>query len=108
MEKSTTNTLYEFSPELGRNIAEAGLTTTEFATILLAKTDGRILFFSIATGFTTSALGAEGLAGPVEMHIGNGYMPDHGALALQLLRDFPALRATFAHRFGPRMQGWAI
>lgn len=73
---------------------------TEFATILLTKADGRILFFSMATSFTTAALGAEGMARQVEMHIGNGYMPDCGAFALQLLRDYPTLRAIFARRFG--------
>ncbi len=73
---------------------------TEFATILLTKPDGRILFFSMATSFTTAALGAEGMARQVEMHIGNGYMPDNGAVAVQLLRDYPILRAIFAKRFG--------
>ena len=73
---------------------------SEFATILLTKAGGRILFFSMATSFTTAALGAEGLARPVEMHIGNGYTPDHGAVALQLLREFPLLRAIFERRFG--------
>ena len=73
---------------------------TELATILLTRKDGRILFFSMATSFTEAALGAEGMARQVEMHIGNGYMPDHGAVALQLLRDYPALRAIFARRFG--------
>jgi L-erythro-3,5-diaminohexanoate dehydrogenase len=73
---------------------------TEFATILLTRTDGRILFFSMATSFTSAALGAEGMARQVEMHIGNGYMPDNGAVALQLLRDYPALRTIFAKRFG--------
>ncbi len=73
---------------------------TEFATILLTKPDGRILFFSMATSFTTAALGAEGMARQVEMHIGNGYMRDCGSVALQLLRDYPALRAIFTKRFG--------
>jgi L-erythro-3,5-diaminohexanoate dehydrogenase len=54
----------------------------------------------MATSFTEAALGAEGMARQVEMHIGNGYMPDHGAVALQLLRDYPALRAIFVRRFG--------
>jgi L-erythro-3,5-diaminohexanoate dehydrogenase len=73
---------------------------TEFATILLTKAGGRILFFSMATSFTSAALGAEGMARQVEMHIGNGYMPDHGAVALQLLRDYPTLRTIFDKRFG--------
>lgn len=73
---------------------------TEFATILLTRPQGRTLFFSMATSFTTAALGAEGMARPVEMHIGNGYMADHGAVALQLLRAYPPLRAIFERRFG--------
>jgi len=73
---------------------------TELATILLTRPEGRILFFSMATSFTTAALGAEGMARPVEMHIGNGYMPDHGAVALQLLRDYPTLKDIFVRRFG--------
>lgn len=72
---------------------------TELATILLTKPAGRILFFSMATSFTVAALGAEGMARQVEMHIGNGYMPDHGQVALQLLRDYPVLRAIFVKRF---------
>jgi L-erythro-3,5-diaminohexanoate dehydrogenase len=73
---------------------------TEFATILLTKATGRILFFSMATSFSAAALGAEGMAREVEMHIGNGYMPDHGNVALQLLRDYPFLCAIFMRRFG--------
>jgi len=72
---------------------------TEFSTILLTKPSGCILFFSMATSFTAAALGAEGVASHVEMQIGNGYMPDNGAVALQLLRDFPMLRTIFTRRF---------
>jgi len=72
---------------------------TEFATILLTKPQGCILFFSMATSFTAAALIAEGIASQVEMQIGNGYMPDSGTTSLQLLRDFPALRTIFARRF---------
>ena len=75
---------------------------SEFGNILLAKPDGRILFFSMATSFTVAALGAEGMARQVEMHIGNGYMPDCGGIALQLLRDVPTLLAIFNRRFPER------
>jgi L-erythro-3,5-diaminohexanoate dehydrogenase len=88
----------EYQADLTINVVN--IPHTEFATLLLTKPDGRILFFSMATSFTAAALGAEGIARQVEMHIGNGYMPDNGAVALQLLRDFPALRAIFARRFG--------
>ena len=72
---------------------------TEFSTILLTKPQGCILFFSMATSFTAAALIAEGIASQVQMQIGNGYMPDSGAISLQLLRDYPALRAIFTRRF---------
>jgi L-erythro-3,5-diaminohexanoate dehydrogenase len=88
----------EYQADLTINVVN--IPHTEFATLLLTKPDGRILFFSMATSFTAAALGAEGIARQVEMHIGNGYMPDNGAVALQLLRNFPALRAIFARRFG--------
>jgi L-erythro-3,5-diaminohexanoate dehydrogenase len=88
----------EYQADLAINVVN--VPHTEFATILLTKPDGRILFFSMATSFTAAALGAEGVARQVEMHIGNGYMPDNGAVALQLLRDYPLLRAIFTKRFG--------
>ena len=90
----------DFQADLAINVVN--VPNSEFATILLAKPDGRILFFSMATSFTVAALGAEGIARQVEMHIGNGYMPDCGTVALQLLRDFPALRAIFDRRFPER------
>ncbi|HEU0001598.1 MAG TPA: L-erythro-3,5-diaminohexanoate dehydrogenase [Ktedonobacteraceae bacterium] len=90
----------DFQADLAINVVN--VPNSEFATILLTKPDGCILFFSMATSFTVAALGAEGLARPVEMHIGNGYMPDRGAIALQLLRDFPVLRAIFDRRFPER------
>lgn len=88
----------EYQADLAINVVN--VSHTEFATILLTKPAGRILFFSMATSFTAAALGAEGIARQVEMHIGNGYMPDNGAVALQLLRDYPVLRAIFTRRFG--------
>jgi L-erythro-3,5-diaminohexanoate dehydrogenase len=90
----------DFQADLAINVVN--VPNSEFATILLTKPEGRILFFSMATSFTAAALGAEGIARQVEMHIGNGYMPDCGAIALQLLRDFPALRAIFNRRFPER------
>jgi hypothetical protein len=90
----------DFSADLTINVVN--VPNSEFASILLTKPDGRILFFSMATSFTVAALGAEGIARQVEMHIGNGYMPDCGATALQLLRDFPALLAIFNRRFPER------
>lgn len=98
LERVRTACGHDYEADLSINVVN--VPETEFATILLTRPQGRILFFSMATRFTTAALGAEGMARPVEMHIGNGYMPDHGAVALQLLRDYPALRALFNRRFG--------
>jgi len=88
---------HEYLADLAINVVN--VPNTEFATILLTKPQGRILFFSMATSFTTAALSAEGMANQVEMQIGNGYMPDDGAISLQLLRDYPKLRAIFTRRF---------
>src|SRR5450755_1002043 len=74
---------HDYQADLTINVVN--VPNTEFATILLTKPDGRVLFFSMATSFTVAALGAEGMARQVEMHIGNGYMPDHGEVAIQLL-----------------------
>ena len=87
----------EYLADLAINVVN--VPNTEFATILLTKPSGRILFFSMATSFTVAALSAEGIASQVEMQIGNGYMPDNGAMSLQLLRDYPQLRAIFTRRF---------
>lgn len=67
----------------------------EGGAILACKPDGRVLFFSMATSFSAAALTAEGLGKACEMTIGNGYMPDHAALALDLVRDEPALWKRF-------------
>ena len=39
----------------------------------------------MATSFSAAALGAEGLAADVTMLVGNGYVPGHAELALDLL-----------------------
>ena len=45
-----------------------------------------------------AALGAEGLAADVTMLIGNGYVPGHAELALDLLRAEPGVRRLFEAR----------
>ncbi len=64
----------------------------EHGAILATAAGGTVVFFSMATSFTAAALGAEGLAADVEMLIGNGYLPGHADLALELVRNDPALR----------------
>lgn len=64
----------------------------EPAAILHTASSGTILFFSMATNFSTAALAADGMASEVRMLVGNGYTPDLGAYALDLARRSPALR----------------
>jgi L-erythro-3,5-diaminohexanoate dehydrogenase len=52
----------------------------------------------MATSFSAAALGAEGLAADLRLVIGNGYLPGHAALALDLLRTEPGVRALFESR----------
>ena len=70
----------------------------EGGAILATAQGGTVIFFSMATSFTAAALGAEGLAADVTMLIGNGYVPGHAALALDVARSHPAVRAHFARR----------
>ncbi|MBV8499585.1 MAG: L-erythro-3,5-diaminohexanoate dehydrogenase [Candidatus Eremiobacteraeota bacterium] len=73
---------------------------TELGSILCAKDGATIYFFSMATSFTAAALGAEGVARDVTMIIGNGYTKGHAEIALQTLRDHPALLTYFTERYG--------
>jgi L-erythro-3,5-diaminohexanoate dehydrogenase len=70
----------------------------EGGAVLATAPGGTVVFFSMATSFTAAALTAEGLAADVTMLIGNGYVPGHAALALDLIRDEPAVRRLFADR----------
>jgi L-erythro-3,5-diaminohexanoate dehydrogenase len=67
-------------------------TGCEPAAILLTADTGTVLFFSMATSFTTAALTADGLATNVRMLVGSGYTPDVGAYALDLVRRVEVLR----------------
>ncbi|HSP79382.1 MAG TPA: L-erythro-3,5-diaminohexanoate dehydrogenase, partial [Myxococcaceae bacterium] len=83
--------------ELGINCTSRG--NTEMATILSVKDGGMALFFSMATSFTAAALGADGVGKDVTLLMGNGYVPGHAELTLELLRSEPALRQLFEARF---------
>jgi L-erythro-3,5-diaminohexanoate dehydrogenase len=76
------------------NVANAS--GTESASVLCARDDGAVLFFGMATSFSAAALGAEGLAKPTRLSIGNGFVPGHDRAALDLLRRHPALARAFA------------
>jgi L-erythro-3,5-diaminohexanoate dehydrogenase len=72
---------------------------TELASILCCKDGGTVYFFSMSTSFTAAALGAEGIGKDVNMMVGNGYAKGHAAVALQTLRDHPAIKDYFVTRF---------
>ena len=72
---------------------------TELASIVCCKDGGMVYFFSMATSFTAAALGAEGVGKDVNMMVGNGYAKGHAAVALQTLRDHPAIKEYFVTRY---------
>jgi len=78
----------------------ASVPGTEMGSILSAREGGEVLFFSMATSFTAAALGAEGAGKDVRLTIGNGYAAGHARLALDLVRQTPALQRIFAGRPG--------
>jgi L-erythro-3,5-diaminohexanoate dehydrogenase len=80
----------------------------EGGAILSTAEGGTVIFFSMATSFTAAALGAEGVAADVTMLVGNGYVPGHAQLALDLIRAEPRVRALFDSRIdeqpGPKQE----
>ena len=70
----------------------------EGGAILATASGGTVIFFSMATSFPAAALGAEGLAADVTMLIGNGFVPGHAELALDLVRAEPGVRSLFERR----------
>ncbi len=72
----------------------------EGGAILATAQGGTVIFFSMATSFSAAALGAEGLASDVTMLVGNGYVPGHADVALDLLRSEPGVRSLFERRLG--------
>src|SRR5512138_2087443 len=75
---------------------------TEMASILAVKDGGTVLFFSMATSFTATALGAEGVGKDAAILVGNGYVPGHAELTLGLVRRHAGLRALFEARYAAR------
>lgn len=73
---------------------------TEMSTILATKDGGTAYFFNMATSFTAAALGAEGIGKDVTLLIGNGYVPDHAKIALDLVRGDSELKRYFETRYG--------
>jgi L-erythro-3,5-diaminohexanoate dehydrogenase len=78
----------------------ANVPGTETASVLCARDEGTVLFFGMATSFQAAALGAEGLAHPGTLLIGNGYVPGHAEYALDILRSHDRLRDAFTELVG--------
>lgn len=76
----------------------ASLPGTELSALLAVRDGGTVIFFSMATSFTAAALGAEGIGRDATLLVGNGYVPGHAELALDLVRRTPGLRALLASR----------
>lgn len=70
----------------------------EGGAILATAEGGTVVFFSMATSFSAAALTAEGLGADVTLVIGNGYVPGHAQLALDLLRSHPGVRRLLENR----------
>lgn len=66
----------------------------ESGAILLTAPGGTVLFYSMATSFQIAALTADGMSSDVRMLVGNGFAPDRGSYALDLVRRSTALRAA--------------
>ena len=70
----------------------------EGGAILATAAGGTVIFFSMATSFSAAALGAEGLGADVTMLVGNGFVPGHAAMALELVRSDPSVRRLYEER----------
>jgi L-erythro-3,5-diaminohexanoate dehydrogenase len=68
---------------------------TEMSSVLATKDDGLVYFFSMATSFTSAALGAEGIGHDAVMIIGNGYTSHHAEIALNCVRESQILMDLF-------------
>ena len=70
----------------------------ESSAILATADRGTVIFYSMATQFTSAALGAEGLGADITMLIGNGYVAGHAEYAFGLFRSTPGVRELFESR----------
>lgn len=78
----------------------ANIPDTEMASILSARAGGTVYFFNMATSFTKATLGAEGTGSHVSLVMGNGYLPGHADLALDILRRSREVRALYERLYG--------
>jgi L-erythro-3,5-diaminohexanoate dehydrogenase len=87
--------IQELGGEADLTVVCANVPGCEGGAIAATHDEGRVLFFSMATSFSAAALTAEGLGKSCEMTIGNGFLPGHADLALDLVRSEPALAKRF-------------
>ncbi len=80
-------------------INTANVPFTETAAILSTRAGGLAYFFNMATDFSRSTLGAEGLGKDIVLMMGNGFVPGHAELALNILRKNAFIRDTLTRRF---------
>lgn len=80
-------------------INTVNIANTEMSSILITKDQGTVYFFSMATNFTKSALGAEGVGKDITMIVGNGYTKDHAEISLNLMRESKELRKIFTELY---------
>ncbi len=67
----------------------------EHTALVCTRPSGAVVYFSMATVFSTVALGAEALGLDLDLIIGSGYVPGHAEAALQLVRKHDGLRRFF-------------
>jgi L-erythro-3,5-diaminohexanoate dehydrogenase len=70
----------------------------EHGAILATRQGGTVVFFSMATSFPAAALGAEGLGADITMLIGNGFVPGHADMALDLVRTHRGIQRLYEQR----------
>lgn len=100
---ATSERVAAIAPDLADLVVNCvNVAGTELASILCARDGGIVYFFSMCTSFTAAALGAEGAGRDVTMIIGNGYTKGHAEIALQTLREHPALHRHFNQTYATR------
>jgi L-erythro-3,5-diaminohexanoate dehydrogenase len=80
------------APEADLTVVVVSATGCEPTAVLLTASGGTVLFFSMATSFSSAALAADGIGSDIRMLIGSGNSPDRGAYAVELVRRSEPLR----------------
>jgi len=68
---------------------------TEATSILCARRNGTVVFYSMATRFDRAALGTDATDNDVHLVIGNGIAEGQAELSLDLFREYTGLLAYF-------------